>query len=271
MPSLSNRRGKRVWRAAVMVAGKTRKKRFPDDSRESKRAAAVWEAQAKAEMEAEAEAAAMTPTVCLTIMDLANEYLTDGKARWRSRKTYDEKRAAFKRFVSFLGPDVEVEDVSKDQARRYLLEQARSRSGYAANKDRKNLCHAWTWAGRFLPDGPTMNPFLAVPRFAEDRKPRYVPPEEDFWKVFAVAEGPDKVMLTAFLHLAAKRGELFRLQWSDVDLPGRTVALRTMKTRDGSWKVNSLPMTEELRVALLEQWERRTAGTENVFTVDGGA
>ena len=77
-------------------------------------------------------------------------------------------------------------------------------------------------------------------------------------------------MLTAFLHLAARRGELFRLTWADVDLAGRTVALRTMKTRDGSWKVSVLPMTTELRAALLWQWERRRAGTENVFTVQGG-
>jgi integrase len=253
-----------------MVAGKTRKKWFPDDSRDSKRAAAAWEGQVKAEMEAAARAPTTTPTACLTVLDLATEYLTEGKARWRSAKTYDEKRAAFRRLISFMGPDADAQALGQDKARRFLLEQARTRSGHAANKDRKNLSSAWTWGGRFLKHGPTGNPFLAVPKFPEDRKPRYIPQEGDYWKVHAVAQGQDRVMLTAFLHLAARRGELFRLAWPDVDLAGRTVTLRTMKTRDGSWKVSVLPMTEELRTALLQQWERRRSGTENVFTVDGG-
>jgi hypothetical protein len=63
------------------------------------------------------------------------------------------------------------------------------------------------------PPLPGPNPCL-VDKMPEERQPRYVPPEEDFWKVFEIAGGQDKVMLLAFLHSAARRGEIFRLDWS---------------------------------------------------------
>ena len=62
------------------------------------------------------------------------------------------------------------------------------------------------------------NPFLAIKKYPEKRNPRYVPPEEDFWQVYEAAEGQDRVMLLAFLHLGARRSEVFNLQWSDIDL-----------------------------------------------------
>lgn len=66
------------------------------------------------------------------------------------------------------------------------------------------------------PPLPSPNPWPVEP-MPEVRHPRYVPPEEDFWKIYGVAEGQEKVMLLAFLHLAARRGEVFRLTWQDVN------------------------------------------------------
>ena len=81
----------------------------------------------------------------------------------------------------------------------------------------------------------------------EIRHPRYVPPEEDFWKIYEVAEGQDKVMLLTFLHLAARRGEIFRLTWADVDFGNDRIRLWTRKRKDGSFEWDLLPMTKELR------------------------
>jgi hypothetical protein len=41
---------------------------------------------------------------------------------------------------------------------------------------------------------PALNPFL-VEKFPEQRQPRYVPSEQDFWKGYEQAEGQDEVML----------------------------------------------------------------------------
>ena len=64
-------------------------------------------------------------------------------------------------------------------------------------------------------------------------------------------------MLLTFLHLAARRMEVFTLQWSDVDFTNRQIRLWTMKRRGGNREADWLPMTEELRKTLMTWWEER--------------
>lgn len=67
--------------------------------------------------------------------------------------------------------------------------QMKERSGNAANKDRKNFMAAWNWGTVYTPPTlPKNNPF-DIAKMPEVRSPRYVPPLEDFWKVYNVAEG----------------------------------------------------------------------------------
>jgi integrase len=96
----------------------------------------------------------------------------------------------------------------------------------------------------------------------EIRHPRYVPPEEDFWKIYAVAEGQDKVMLLAFLHLAARRSEIFRLIWQDIDFINDRIRLGTRKRQDGTFEYDWLPMTKELHKSLRWWWENRPIKNE---------
>jgi integrase len=114
------------------------------------------------------------------------------------------------------------------------LKQTKERSGYAANKDRKNLGTAWRWGFDNMEGWPKgVNPFLSVKKFPEERQPRYVPTEEDFWKVYDQAAGQDQVMLLTFLHLAARRSEVFRIKWSDVDFTESKICLWTKKREGG--------------------------------------
>ena len=83
------------------------------------------------------------------------------------------------------------------------------------------------------PTLPKDNPF-DIAKMSEVRSPRYVPPLEDFWKVYNVAEGQDKVMLSACFFLAARRGELFRLKVEDLDFENDKVRLWTKKREDGN-------------------------------------
>jgi len=60
--------------------------------------------------------------------------------------------------------------------------QDEERTGNAAHKDRKNLIAAWNWGMKyFSPKLPPPNPCV-VETMSEIRKPRYVPPEEDYIK-----------------------------------------------------------------------------------------
>lgn len=254
------------WKASKTIEGRRRQKTFA-----TKKKALAWESRQTAEKWLAKE---QTPTVCL--FEWAKAYLAHSEA-CDAETTFKEKRAAFRFF--FRGQeglsDVLVTEYSEEHAYAHLSRQYRQRSGNAANKDRKNLSHAWKWGRKSLLGFPKkdteLNPFLEVDRFPEKRKPRYVPPESDFWAVFDRLEGQDRVMLTAFLHLGARRGEVFRLKWDDVDFNRNQVGVTTIKDEDGSERHEWLPMTEELRAALRWWWEARThKSSPFVFTVTGG-
>lgn len=138
------------------------------------------------------------------------------------------------------------------------------RSGNAANRDRKNLASAWAWGAANLRDWPIgENPFLAVSRYRAEEEARYVPGEADFWKVTdylnekAESGTPEAVqdytMHMAFLHLAARRGEIFRMRVADLDMAGGLVKLWTRKRAGGKLEGDVLPVTAELK-SLLVRW-----------------
>jgi integrase len=195
-------------------------------------------------------------TVMACLGDWSQLYLDSAKARF-SQKTYDEKVALFERFFEEIDPTLPVVKLKLADIMTYIVKQKEVRSGNAANKDRKNLVAAWNWGMKYMkPPLPSPNICL-VDRMPEVRKPRYVPPEEDFWKVYAAAEGQDKVMLLALLHLAARRGEIFRLTWADVDFGNSRIRLWTQKRMGGTLEYDWLPMTGELRKTLMGWWEQR--------------
>ena len=254
MPAICKRRGEMRWRAQVkadrvVVASKwfgPGPKGGPEY-----RKAITWEEEAKKRLET-------TPTVTasLTLLDLANQYLDFAQER-HTDKTYKEKAKAFKELLKMLPPETPLEGIATPAALRHLRGQAMARSGNAANKDRKNLATAWNWGKKYLPGFPGGNPFLEVDKYPETRHPRYVPPVADFDKVMTLVEGQDRVMLTAFLHMAARKSEIFRMTWQDVDFPGGRIRLWTRKRRGGNFEADWVPMTGELKAELLRWWETR--------------
>lgn len=260
MPSYIKKRGKRRVKAHVMVQGRSKEKLFPDDSKKSYRNAVTWEEKQREKITEEIrKEKKKIPTASSPILlEWSNAYLSDAENRV-SKKTFDEKKSAFRKLFSFFEHSIHTEDFSPAMALEYLQDQYRKRSGYAANKDRKNLSIAWEWGRRFLDAFPreNLNPFKSVDRFPERREPRYIPPEEDFWKVMAVVKGQDKVMLLTFLHLAARRGEIFNLVWEDVDFGREQVRLWTCKRKNGTQEFDWLPITQELKKDLLWWWENR--------------
>jgi integrase len=224
----------------------------------SKKEAKDWEAKMRRKpVEEWNEKTAM---VCLG--DWAQAYLDVARVRF-AKTTYHEKKVMFKRFLKLIDPAMPVSALKPAHVQDYIIKQKEERSGYAANKDRKNLVAAWNWGIKYMdPVLPAPNPCM-VERMPETRHPRYIPPEKDFWAVYGVANDQDQCMLLCFLHLAARRGEIFRLTWEDVDFVGSMVRLATRKRRGGSLEYNWLPMTDDLFTELLAH--RHDSDSEWVF------
>jgi integrase len=235
------------WYAQVRKEGLKRERVF-----QTKKKAVDWEA----EMRRKPVSEWFEKTDITCIDDWVQAYLDFAKTSF-VEKTYKEKHAMFKRFLKHVEPIMPVENLKPAAVISYIMVQKDARSGYAANKDRKNLVAAWNWGMKYMdPPLPGPNPCL-VERMPEVRKPRYVPSEEDFWKVYEAVEGQDKIMLLAFLHLAARRGEIFRMTWEDIDFGNNRIRLWTRKRHGGTFEYDWLPMTKELRNSLRWWWEYR--------------
>ncbi len=203
-------------------------------------------------------------TDTVSLGDWSLQYLDYAEAKF-SRDTYVEKKGVFKRLFENINPTAPIEQMSAAKALLYSQAQLKERSGYAANKDRKNLLAAWNWAIKYMaPTFPKENPF-DIEKMPEIRSPRYVPPPEDFWKVYGVAEGQDKVMLSACLFLAARRGEIFRLKIDDLDFTNDQVRLWTRKREDGNWEFDWLPMVPKLKESFKWWLDTREIDSEYVF------
>lgn len=112
-------------------------------------------------LQQEAEMEGKTPTALPSSLDWANEYLSDVKRRC-SKKTYDEKRSGFMKLLAFAG-DKPLDKFNPRFALSFLQSQFDSRSGYLANKERKNIATAWDWGKKYLEGFPELpNPFRAV-------------------------------------------------------------------------------------------------------------
>jgi integrase len=243
------------WKATRMINGKRKEKTCA-----TKREALTWEA-------AQTEETWEARQTCITCLEWCNAYLTYAQERF-SKKTYEEKRFAFRNLISFVGKDTPVEEIPMKKILDALRNRAKSRSGNAANKDRKNLAAAWHWGRKYLAFNEK-NPFLEVDRFAHDEKGRYVPTPADFEKAMAAAGPEDRVFLLTALHTGARRGELFRLTWPDIDLANGTIRLGTRKTATGGMEYAAIPMTPELRQALADH-RRRGPRSMTVFTTVEG-
>ena len=282
MPTFTTKRkgSPKRWKGQVWMDGKMAAVKWFGSTKAEQRAATAWEEQIKKELqEAKKLGEAMqsqTPTSScqkLTVLEWANAYLEECERR-NTRTTFKEKRDGFRRFTHYLAkteglaPDMPVENFGRRQARLYLAYQKDKRGPNCSNKDRKVLTTAWRWGVAYLDGFPLdqPDPFLGCQRYAEIRTPRYIPPGEDFWKVYAVAPKREQALLTCYLNLAARKSELLKLTWDEVDFARNTVTLTTRKTRTGTIKRDEMPMNSEVRSTMLWLWENRKGKSNHVFT-----
>jgi integrase len=244
------------WRAHKMISGARKTKLFATKSLAKK-----WEAEQNQEdWQKEQDT---TPTTCLH--DVATLYLDYSQSR-HSKKTFEGKQLSLKRLFLYVSPDISPESISMKAALEALTGIAKRTGNATANGVRKNLSAFWEY-GKKYHGFPLLNPFQQIERFPEKPEHHYVPPIEDFWRVYETADTVDRTMLLTLLHTAARRSEVLQLTWNDVDFQKRKIRLSTCKTRDGSRKQVWLSMTARLHAALVEHKVRQKGhGQEaNIF------
>ncbi|MBU4192137.1 MAG: site-specific integrase [Proteobacteria bacterium] len=256
MPYFDKTSGK--YRATKMINGKRKNKMFKSKS-EAKR----WEAQ-----QTEGSWSAVQPNlVSVSLLEWSVEYPEYSKQRHTPKTYLEEKVPAFNRLFEAIPNTTPVTDLTVTACLKILTLRAQDVSGNAANKDRKNLAAAWTWGTKYL-GMPRDNPFVAVDRFPSDQQARYMPPESDFWKVYEVARPKDQVFLLTLLHTGARRSELLRLTWDDINLDTGMIRLWTRKRANGSLEFDWLWLTSRLHDALQKHYEQRIS--EHVFCRSDG-
>ncbi len=240
------------WRAEVRIGDKRETKWFP-----SKRDALSWESATRKEMKTR------KPKTSTGLLSLCNEYLT--YVQRFSKSTYSHKKTLCKRILKAWG-DMDVYAVTPKICLTYLDERA-TMSGNAANEDLHDLKAMFNYFKRI--HSIQHNPLLHIDEYSHDVVPPYVPPREDILKLLLVTKGQDRAMLDVFRYTAARRSEVMRLTWEDVDFQARTIRLKTHKNRKGQWKAYYVPMSDALYQSLQAHWKKRDKESSYVFTHKG--
>lgn len=237
-----DRRGKKVPYGRVKTAGREKTKKCK-----------TWEEAQRWEIDQKDKARKLEQLIrtdCLTLHKLLSDYLTNVKPKV-TVKTYNEKRLAVKRMLQDIPPETPVEQVSYGMVEDHLDRVHAEVSGHRANKSRKNIVRAYNWGIRRR-IVPAPNPWM-VEKYPEDEQPRYIPPEDDFWKVVYIAKGQEKRALLTCLYTAGRMNEVFGLRPADIDWSNERVRLWTRKRKGGGWDQDWIPMVNELALVLKEQ------------------
>ena len=230
------------WRAERQINGKR-----ATHTCETRREALDWES----ELEKRQEIEEVTQTV--TALEWLNRYLDFSQER-NVDVVYKAKKRVYEIALSVIGRETPVTKINPALALAAMRQAAKVGTPDTGNLCRKFMSAAWNWGVKFE-ELPAFNPFLVVEKFAVDQKPRPVPTESDFWKVVHCADERDKRFIVACLHTAARKSELFRLTWNEVDFERGFILLGTRKRKGGGMEYDPIPMTSTLRQILLEQRE----------------
>ncbi len=198
----------------------------------------------------------------LALWTLAQKYLADCKINY-DRKTFDEKKYCLERFYKF-SDDISVIDIDPPMVLEFINDRAKTQSNNAANKDRKNLKAFYSWVQEMY--GIMYDPTAPIKKKPHEKQPRRLIAIQDILKVLLVAQGHDRVLIGAYWHTGARKGEVLRWTWADdINFEERWVRLGTRKNRSGEMVYEKLWINDDLYKLLQWQWKNRHPTSPYVF------
>lgn len=189
----------------------------------------------------------------LAFGSLMIDYLEEAHRKFRP-KTWKYKRFVYQKFLDHAG-NLPLSEITEHLVGKYLLSRP---SNYNYNFHRKDLSALFQWGvNRGL---LAVNPCARIDPLPEEPAPLiHITPEE--WSRFLLAAGPERPFFLTVFYTLGRVGEIFRLQWADLDWQRREIRLWTRKRKGGQMEEDWLPLAPELADVLqtLLQCRRRLA------------
>lgn len=192
------------------------------------------------------------------LSEAAGLYL-DHSIKKHTYSTYKYKRCVLRRFLSFIGGDILIHEVSPKLIIAFLDTRPTNNS---FNAYRKDISSMFTYAMETL-EIVDRNPVAKIKKLPHSAKKKSIPSEKDVIKLFLVAapETDEKALLTVLLHTLARINEVLKLRWDDINFEKKILIKRTKKSTDHVEKEILVPMNQELYDTLWDLWRTRKQNT----------
>ena len=222
---------------------------------------AMLQPNGKAEAEAE-------PLTLERLFEIYGEEVTPTKAK----RTQERDRVAMRMFLDFLGPHRRPETLSQRDWDRFIRERRAGRVGPSGKPvsnrmiecDLRFLVAILNWAARSRDEQGRLllgwNPLKGLKAPVEKNPTRVVLSDEEYRALLKVARRVDWRFYVALVlaHETGHRiGAIRKLQWTDIDIEGRTIRWRAEHEKTGY--EHRTPATEKAIAALAEALDRNSA------------
>jgi integrase len=247
-----------VWKKGEKYVAKFkhRGKQFVKEGFQTRSEAIQWEGKKREEV----EAPIITQIDGVLLLEMMNQYLDDCNLRMRFN-TVRQKRRIYRLFLAALPKECLADSVTKVDGTKFLQKFASNSKRY--NRYLREIKALYNWG--MEQDLIDRNPFRTIRKLGEEPYRKYVPPYEDILKVELVANQDEKDFIQTLYYLAARKGEVARLAWEDVNFEHRWVRLLTRKRKHGKLEENFQPMNDSLHEVLHARWKRRDKTSPYVF------
>lgn len=197
----------------------------------------------------------------LALADAWTAFLNAPKRREQDDSTLESKYApAWKRFSEWAAKTSRtyLHEITEADAEGYMAAlQAYGFSAATRASHRGVLRALWNVLTR--QGGLSGNPWQTVAAPEADATRRQPLSVEELQRLFAVAEGEDRVVLAIGLFTGLRLADICALRWSDVDLKSGIITITPHKTRKHGTHVR-VPISPTLH-SILHPWQKHSTGT----------
>ncbi len=172
-----------------------------------------------------------------------------------------KKSFIFRSLITFWSCDPALDTINRNMIEEYLDSRFEKSGGASANRDLRELTTLFRWFFNNKYCGLD-NPCLGIEQYKSTPYLRYVPPPEDINAVMLNANQFEYDFIQCVYHTAARRKELQRLKWDDINFQTGSLLLWTRKRKGGGLEKDELKMNSVIYQVLEARYRER--GIENL-------